>query len=273
MNKTLKIFNCILLFLFIGCDNGSLAGGTGAGNPPQADVTLAFKANSISPLQKSGLFKLSTTQIQNPDGTLSLKELTGRQIDLKEIKAQIQSIDISLPKDLSCLEIRNLVCTNNEASIKGPYEMNLITGVSTPAINFIKLPVGVYNSIGLQFQESTLIDPNSVQNYNLSIVGFMTAINNAKKPFVLRLNLKDGLDFQDSRGFKITSQFVNTLILNLKADEWFKGIPFSNCIDQMGSAPLAQDTLRLEGDDFCNGLGLDLRKNIEGSSEIKNEEQ
>lgn len=264
-----------------------MVGGAGAGNPPQADVTVSFKANSAVPAEKAGtvglagnatagLFKTAGIFRKNPDGTFTVQDSLGAMITLSAIEVKVQEIDIGLPSGITCAGVVGLYCKGGDAAVRGPYAMNLMSGAATPSINFIKLPEGIYSSIGLDFlqpafgPDSALIPGSS--RYNMAIRGRVAAPDSASSSFELKLDLSDGLDFQDTAGFRIESTALNNLLLKLDVDGWFAGTDFSSCLNQAKAIADSAGTIVLEGDGSCDGLGLRIRKNIEASSEVENEE-
>jgi hypothetical protein len=269
---------------FWGCDNGKvvgdpLAGGTGVGNPPQADVTISVKANSTDTLvgqARISLSKKSSAVLLNADGSLTVKDFSGSFITLTGIQVKLQKLDFELPQGLNCTQFVGLSCADEEASILGPYTLDLIQGIATPSINFIKLPEGRYSKITLEFRAvetnpQIRLDSMAIQE-NMTILGKLGRSDEVGKAFEIRLNLKDGLDFEDSSGIQIHSKAVNHLILKLDVDRWFEGIEFAKCLNDGSAVTDTLGTAILRGDTFCNDQGGQVRGNIEGSSEINNDE-
>jgi hypothetical protein len=259
------------LLALSGCVDVKLAGGAGAGNPPQADVVLSFKANSLE-AGKAALGKSSGTVLRNPDGTFTAHDTSGSALDLSAIEVQVAKIEIVLPQELDCGDIRGIACGNDEALIKGPYVMDLMTGTAVPSVDFIKLPEAIYHIIELELPTAAHGDApgTSSKPFNIAIRGRSGNSAAAGKAFELRLNLKEELTFEDTAGFHIEPASLNNVILKLNVDAWFNGTRFAGCLEQ--SPPDSAGVIILEGDDFCAGEGLRIRKNIEASGQVENEE-
>lgn len=277
---TAALMACLTL---LSCSFEKLAGGAGAGNPPQADVVVSLKASSAetSAPKAAALTKVFSTRLRNPDSTFTVADSVGNAWTLSAIEVRIQKIEFALPQGITCTDLHWQLCEKNEVIVKGPYNMNLMTGSATPAINFIKLPEGLYTRIALElpeFGDITSISDTVVSNLVIRGVGGRTA--SESKRFELKLNLSDGLEFTDSIGVRISASSLNKLTLSLLVDGWFRGTDMLACID--GSIPKGNVTggvsadsagvVQLLGDTACGNLGLRIRRNIEASSDVLIEE-
>jgi hypothetical protein len=278
MSKS-RFFPAALLGLLLAhCMPEKLAGGAGAGNPPLAEVTLAFKANSLDTVlpKTSGmaLGKASGTVIRNADGTFTVKDSAGSEVILTSIEVLVKRIDFDLPEGLDCEHAPGTACDSGSVSVKGSFSMNLMTGVSTPALDKIRLPEGLYKKVDLELEEDSsgnsggISDPSSP---NMVILGRTDSAKGPVRLFALKVDLSDGLDFEKPEGFKITAGSLNTVLMQLAVDNWLQGVDLSSCLDTTTVLPDGSGVLNLAGDDFCGGDGLRIRRNIEASGEIDKE--
>ncbi len=258
-----------------GCITDRVAGGTGAGNPPLADVALSFKASSAPAPAIAKVASLSSPSLRNPDGSFAVADSVGTRLLLTGIAVRVQRIDFDLPEGSNCDQVRDLPCSGNEASVNGPYSMDLISGNSVPAINFIKLPEGLYKTIGLEFEgHASGRDSTDDSTANIFIRGELAGPE-GKRKFGFDLDLRDGLDFRDSAGIPIKATAINRVVLSLSVDGWFAGTDLRKCLDQLQPGPVSDTAVVtfFHGDSACGNTGRRIRMNIESSSDVEREEE
>jgi len=259
------------------CAFDRISGGTGAGNPPQADVALSFQASSsVTPaIAAEALARASAASfahaaqgptVRNPDGTFSVADSSGTPLKLTAISVKVGRIDFKLPVGLTCAQVVGLPCVDDEASVKGPYAMDLMSGQAVPSINFIKLPEGLYHDFGLEVPQGA-----TDTGTNMFIRG-EAELPGGKSPFELRLDLRDGVDFLDSAGVPISADAINRLVLSLGVDGWFAGVDVRRCLEDTSGAVVESGARILLGDTACGGTGLRIRRNIEASTDVENNE-
>ncbi len=257
---------------FFQCIPERVAGGAGAGNPPLGEVTLALKAKSSGPriLPKStasGLIAL--------DSGFVIRDSAGAVLSLDSIVSRVEGIDFALPDSLDCPIFSGLPCKDGETTLEGPFDLDLLRGISHPALNVFKIPAGLYRKIGFKLianKQDSLTDWDSTSQ-NIVLWGRMGALGSAGQRFVIRINLTEGLDFGDPVGVRIKSDTLNNILLGLNVDDWFQGTDMQAC---MAASPAGSDSagiVRLQGDGFCSGTGIRVRRNIEASGGINYEDQ
>ena len=266
-----------ILIGLTGCTYDRLAGGSGAGNPPQADVAISFQANSsVAPaLAAAALARTSAASsthathgptVQNPDGTFSVADSAGTPLKLTAISVNVGHFDFTLPAGLTCAQVVDLPCINDEASVNGPYVMDLMSGKAVPSINFIKLPAGLFHNFGFDVPQGA-----ADTGTNMSIRG-EAELPDGKSLFEVRLDLQDGVDFQDSAGVKISAGTINRLVLSMSVDRWFAGVDMRRCLEDNSGAVLEGGVRILRGDSACDETGLRIRRSIEASTDVENKE-
>jgi hypothetical protein len=265
------------------CGPEKLAGGAGAGNPPLAEVTLAFTAKSLAdttlPKSAAGLAKNSGVVIRNPDGTFTIHDASGSPLILTAIEADIERIRFELPENVSCKQVPGTVCDSGEVAIKRIFNLDLMTGKATPALDRIQLPEGLYRKAELGLVEgveghSNSGDGSGSSKPNLVIKGHTDSAQGSVKAFALKLDLSEGLDFEKPDGFRIAADSLNAILIQLSVDNWLQGVELVKCIEAADPASDSAGVRILSGDGLCGGEGLRIRRNIEASGEIdKGEEE
>jgi hypothetical protein len=286
MSKSYPYLATLLGLLLAHCGPDKVAGGAGAGNPPLAEVTLAFKASSLAdtalPKGSGGaLSKASSIVIRNPDGTFTIRDSSGSGLTLTSIDVLVRRIDFSLPDSLDCGDAKGTVCDSGEVSVKGSFAMDLMTGTSMPALSRFQLPAGLYKKVGLELNESPTESGRSgtgkrgeeAFSANMIIKGGTDGTLGPVRLFALKLNLREGLDFEKPDGFTITAASSNMVLMQLAVDNWLQGVKLASCLDTLAVPPDSSGRWNLEGDDFCAGDGLRIRRNIEASGDIDNGEE
>ncbi|MDB5051777.1 MAG: hypothetical protein JWO30_4848 [Fibrobacteres bacterium] len=285
MSKSYLYLATLLGLLLAHCGPDKLAGGAGAGNPPLAEVTLAFTASSLADtalpkVSGGGLAKASGIVLRNPDGSFTVRDSSGSDLTLTSIDVLVSRIDFNLPDSLDCEDAKGTVCDSGEVSIRGSFAMDLMTGASTPALSKIRLPAGLYKKVGLELKEEAVESGKSGMGKlgedsfapNMIIKGRTDGSKGPARLFALKLNLREGLDFEKPDGFTITAASLNNVQMQLAVDNWLQGVKLSSCLDTTTVLPDSSGTWNLEGDDFCAGDGLRIRRNIEASGDIDNHE-
>ncbi len=264
------LWGCLASMLLVNCGGEKLAGGAGAGNPPSAKVAFVFKASS-SPLLP--LAKKSSVGLRNPDGTFSLKDSVGSLLTLSTIKIFSKSIELILPDSLSCDEIINLECIDRDVTLKGPYSMDLITGLATPNLRTVELPAGSYKGFKLQFLNEEDNLPSVSLDSVVTNVILKGKIATTGKAFAINLLVSEDLEFIPLNGTPIKSSLLNNITLSVSIDKWFDGIDMLKCFESKDVQIDSTGTLILQGDKACGGSGQRMRLNIEkAESEVDHQD-
>jgi hypothetical protein len=278
MNKVFRKGFWLLGLLSAHCGIGNLSGGSGAGNPPLAEVALAFKANSAA---DGALPKSSSLASINPDGTLNVKDSAGALFTLTAIEVLARQIDFDLPEGLSCENASGVACDSDEVNVDGPFRIELVAGTAVPALNTLKPPEGLYTMVSLDLEEnktdSAKADSSSASSGpylpNLVILGKTDSAKGPVRRFALKLSLTEGLDFLDPKGIRISSKALNSVLLKLAVDGWFQGVDLTSCLDSGEPFIDSLGLHNLYGDHFCLEAGSRIRKNIEASGDLDVEEE
>ncbi len=262
MNPGSAIGLSIICLCMIHCNPDRMAGGAGAGNPPLAEVSLVIKARSTV-LGKSSAVRPSAL----PGSGLIAKDSLGATLFLDSILTRVEGIDFTLPDSLDCSGFTELSCVQGEVAIKGPFTVDLLRGLAIPPLVNFRIPAGLYRKIGFEpisMGKDTLgIWDSTTQN--IVVWGRLMDSASSPKRFVVRLNLMEGLDFENPGGARVKPDSLNNVLLGLRADGWFHGIDMRACVADPGTGADSAGVARLQGDGFCSGMGAKLRRNIEFS--------
>lgn len=249
MNHSLRIHRLTvtaLLLTLIGCgaNNGTTAANLDGGPTSlKLDMTLASSTSAATKKNDDGSF--------TPNGTT---------LTLTAAAINIDRFELYLPEGLTCSQANfidndvpgiNVRCEEEienddggpqvEAKIKidGPFNYDLISGVSTPDIGSITVPSGEYRRLKIKTKK----DANDV---TLSASGTMLDTNNVSQPFSLALGFTETIDLK--KCFQLVEGKLNRFTVALNVEQWFTGVDLNNC----------------DSDD-CHNLENDIRDNIENS--------
>jgi hypothetical protein len=264
--QRLRHYALASLMLLGGCDQEQMAGGSGAGNPPLARVSLALKANSLTAASAASVLRKTADEVQrNPDGSFTVTDSSGARIRISAIMAQVRRVDFLLPHGLACPSAGTLSCQDNEVMVWGPFAVDLMTGKAIPPLDRIRVPAGLYSEVELEMGDN---DSGAAADSAADLVlsGSTDSARGPVRNFTVALSLSDGLEFDDSLGLHISADSVNNVLLRLDVDDWFRDADLSGCVATRAAD--SADVTRMQGDGFCGGAGLRIRKRIEASGEF-----
>ncbi|MDQ3002751.1 MAG: hypothetical protein M3Y08_15995 [Fibrobacterota bacterium] len=270
----LMLFFVCLSFVFLHCLPGQVAGGAGAGNPPspQAEISLSVLAYAKSaPAQPKSTASPSRSTVD----ALVTVDSVGSIIALDSIRLSAASIDIDMPPGVSCLAVENFECAENEVSLPGPFEMELVTGTTVPKMNILRLPKGSYTRFGLEPREwnGNAGFPANMDSTNFSLWGSVSAPGKAPIKFALRVYLEDGIDFTNPIGLIAKSDSLNRMVLSLQVNGWFAGTDLVSCLESEPAKVDSLGVLRVSGNAVCGGLGKRMSRNVDGSGGLEDEDE
>ena len=161
-------------------------------------------------------------------------------------QACVQEIELELPKGLSCADVgfvrqSNVTCieemdeedddgTNQlEAKIKiqGPYVFDLVTGKSTPSLDDVIIPSGIYREIEFEFEDACSFDKNAT----IVLQGDMKDSSEVNHPFEFYLEYEDDLEIESSTDVQVLEEKSNEIFANIVLNQWFSAVNFVQCID------------------------------------------
>lgn len=248
------------------CNSDRVAGGAGAGNPPQAQVSVALKAEVVA----AALVKSAVSGRDGDDPRVT--DSLGSAVTLTGIHCRLQSVEFHFPDSVECSDVRDLACDGDKVVLNQARDVDWLTGVVTPPIDTLRLPAGVYPKLRLEFGSSSeghSQDAPPVEN--VVIRGTVAAAGQIDKPFEFSLALKEGMDFEPAGGLAIKAGVNNTLQLLWAVNHWFNQVDMLHCFAEAG-APDSDGVTRFHGDEACDEAGKRIRRNIEVSGKAENHE-
>lgn len=255
---------CVAL---VACNTDQVAGGAGAGNPPQAKVSISLKAELATGLAKKALANQNGDD--EGDGP-KISDSLGSSVTLTGITAQVQSIEFHFHESFNCENVTSLNCDADKIAIDQKRDVDLLAGTLTPPLAPLDLPAGAYPKVRLQF----VTNPSghsggSEENANVWLRGFVTAKGQADRPFEFSFSINEGMDFETGTGIEFKPHVTNTLQLIWQVNHWFDDVDMLHCLSE--SKPVDSTGLvQLQGDEACGEVGKQIRQRIEASGKAEN---
>ena len=224
------------------------------GNPGRASVNLEIKASAST----------STGALAKASG-LILGDTMGIHVDLSDAKLVISRIKLESasgqgscdsngtalkkegePGDTSgrVTETKNESETENEKerecedaselALKGPFVIDLLTGVSTPDLGTLSVPAGAYTQVKIEMHHGQ--NDSTLGGRTLVAHGNLIMADGSSKPFSLALTLDENLRIKSDSGLSLNAGALNTVAVKLMAGDWLKGLDLSTCLGAVDPA-------------------------------------
>lgn len=238
------------------------------------------------PSQTTLGMKIST--VANSTNGLVQGLVTSDQLNLIEAFACIEKIELELPEGLSCEDAGfvsqyGLACeeeteeedgeTYVESKIKayGPFEINLLTGESSPSLADLQIPSGTYREIEFEFKgECSFGDEVS-----LVLAGTATDALDATHSFRMELEYDEELEIESMTEIDVLEDQTNEVFATLVVEDWFVNADWVGCIedgnltaDGEGVFVIDENT---EGDGECEDIYEDILDGIEDALDFEDE--
>ncbi len=129
-----------------------------------------------------------------------------------------------------------------EFAFRGPFVIDLMTGVSTPDLGGLVLPPGNYHHVKFEMRDRH--DGSFPDGRTLMARGNLTLPDGSVRPFSLSLGLNENLKIRSDSGLRLDGGSVQTVAVRLLAGDWLKGLDLASCLGE-GSA---SDTIEITED-------------------------
>lgn len=211
------------------------SGTVGAGNSSVAQLEFKVSSNNLEPLAKQRAFVDSK----------------GKVFNLNTAEASLGPIILS---DGS---------SENTQVFEGPYQIDLISGVSTPSMDSLLVDVGLYNSVYFNFNQES------------SGSGFVSA---GTFDYLGESNRKFSFSIDLSKEFSVTNPEVSALLLDQESafqiifnvNTWFESVDIISCIEDKVISLEEDGSLVLNENIFqCGGSLEAIENSVENSISLK----
>ncbi len=276
----------LLCVLFAQCGSGGtdIAGGSGTGNPGGSVVVAVIADSESSSLQKINTLAMNTPgpAYKGPkDGSgqkpsLTVEDSDGLGFMVDSAKLHIQSIQFILESGQQCSRLiegfdGGLRCDSDGVVLDGPFVVDLLTGVSTPALDSVRLPEASYAGIHLRLgPQAGSLAPTTEST--LEIYGTFS-YENESHFFSMELSIDQPASFRRA-GAPVLVSRNDTTHFSVKLDpaQWFDSLSFKDCLDT-GALTLDQNgdlfIGRGRGSGACRNIDESIGRNVIGSGRLE----
>jgi hypothetical protein len=126
----------------------------------------------------------------------------------------------------------------NEIALKGPFVIDLLTGVSNPDLGTLNVPAGSYDKVKIEMHHGQ--NDSTLGGRTLVAHGTLTA-GALSKPFSLSLTLNENLRIESDSGLTLDAGSLNTVAVKLMAGDWLKGLDLTTCLGMIDSSAASID--------------------------------
>ena len=188
---------------------------------------MKFNLFSVFFLSVSSLFMIScddsndNVNTDTPNVKLTFKAITSPTVKAAPTQSFIITEAFMGIKEMEIERDTDVDSTNVEYEWKGPYKVNLLTGVSEPEIKLINIEPGVYN----EFEA----DIDNVLDNNLSffVKAKFTSIDNIEYNVVFETDEEFEFEIESEKEIEINEGIINDLLLTIDLNALFQNIDLS----------------------------------------------
>jgi hypothetical protein len=185
---------------------------------------------------------------------------------LTSARIHVRDIKLDLPDGSDCDDRAGTVCTNDTIEIRGPFDIDLMTGVSTPSLDVVRVPAGTYKRIDFRIDDDGALDDRSL----VATADFV----HQGQPMTLALSLRFNEDVRVEAPQGITVSGDGAALLTLfDATAWLDGLDVAECLtrDELvvdGSTVTVDDDLT-SGTGSCSEIENVLKLNIKTAAQLE----
>ena len=122
----------------------------------------------------------------------------------------------------------------SELALKGPFVIDLLTGVSTPDLGTLSVPAGAYTQVKIEMHHGQ--NDSTLGGRTLVAHGTFILADGSRTPFSLAHTLHDNLNIMSDSGLSLNAGALNTVAVKLMAGDWLKGLDLSACLGAVDPA-------------------------------------
>ena len=163
-------------------------------------------------------------------------------------------------------EVQSADCKNGFLVVEGPFQIDLISGESTPSLAAMELSPGTYRWIDLRVAP---VDDEDASMNNITLVADGEYENGTTVPVHVALTMAEPpMRIQPADGIVIEQEGGVDISVEIQERDWFKGIDedLAMCAESE-SAPLVDGVLQITGTTggACDRVNGTLRQNFIGA--------
>lgn len=194
--------------------------------------------------------------------------------DVSEASIHLRDIELDLPNGESCddAELVGAECAQDKITIPGPFVVDLVTGATTPSLDDVTIPAGVYERIDLRVEDGDpddgLVMPGDALDDRSFVVRADFELDGT--PTSLDLSLKFNEDIRIERSGGVQIEPDQDLLATFLAGTWLDGIDVTACVDD-DELTIADGTVTIDDDSTsgsCSDVENVIKNNMKNSGQL-----
>jgi hypothetical protein len=179
----------------------------------------------------------------------------------------LRHIELDLPDGSTCSDIdeqalAGATCDSAEDKIEiaGPFEIDLVAGTSTPSLDDVQIPAGVYKRIDFRVE-------NNADDVSFSATaGFEH--NGDALTLELSLDFNEDIRIEEANGVEVGDE--TDLVAEFVVDNWLGGVDIGTCLDD-GNVERNGDTVTVDDSSTtgnCSDIENTIKDNMKNSGQF-----
>jgi hypothetical protein len=214
-------------------------------------------------------------------------------LDVQKAYLNVQKIELWLPEGQKCLDVDDVMANTsiacedaaryedddeNEAGesegdkyeITGPFVFDLITGQSTPAIQDLQIPSGVYKRVRLTADVYTGSEFPELTGKSISMEG-QIEVASILRTLTFEINSTEDIDVRNDAGFEVKEGGINSIVTTVNLEALFGAYNVAQCILEGDLVELSPNNYSISESNEAAGSCEDILENFEEDFFAENE--
>jgi len=207
--------------------------------------------------------------------TLTILDSLGEAFVFEAARAGIRDLDFYLPEGTLCSDLSGeleapVSCEDDKVRVAGPFVADLMTGSTTPALEGITIPAGVYRRVDVRFDDvredwNLVTDADPLLGNTFVVAGTILA---DEQRFRIEIDMNVEARYRNDAGIAVSSEAPVEVVLNLDPSGWFEEVAISQCIAD-GDFSIVDDVVLIrDSGSNCQDIERDLRGAIRDSGHL-----
>ncbi len=234
-----------------------------------ATLLVCFAASACtsgSPVTGIDVQAVSSSGAASDTAPLELTDDGALGFALQSAYVHLRDIELDLPDDVSCEDIADELvgasCDDNGQKIvvNGPFDVDLITGTSTPDLSLVEIPVGLYRRVDFR------VDDNPDETSFAVVADF----EYEGQAYTLDLSLDFNEDIRIETLPGVSVDESTNLIAEFVVDDWLAGVDVGSCMEagdvEVEGTRVIIDETSTSGS--CSGIEDMIKSNMKDSGQM-----